>query len=302
VESGQSITFVALFVSLCLRGCGELALKVSEVLEVGSATLPKRRGIPDPRRETAWLLARAWGVEEISLRLHPERGVPAEVEARFRDWLERRVAGEPAHHLTGECGFWGRTFDVSPAVLVPRPETELVIQVALDLPLSATAQVLDVGTGSGCIAVSLAAERPKWRVSAIDRSATALAIARANARRHGVEVAFHLGDLTAAIAPPWDLVVANLPYVPTSDLEDIPIEVRRDPPSALDGGPDGLDLIRRLLDDLPRLLRPCGGVVLELGEDQADQVAEIAVAAGLDVARRIRDAGGCDRVIVLQPR
>jgi len=277
-------------------------MTTQDAIAFGARELPERRGIPDPRREAAWLLARAWGVEEISLRLHPEREVPAEVETRFCDWLERRAAGEPAHHLTGECEFWGRTFKVSPAVLVPRPETELVIQVALDLPLSPTARVLDVGTGSGCIAVSLAAERPKWRVSAIDHSVTALAIARANARRHGVEVAFHLGDLTAAIAPPWDLVVANLPYVPTVDLGNLPIEVRRDPASALDGGPDGLDLIRRLLDDLTRLLRPCGGVVLELGEDQADQVTEIAVAAGLDVARRIKDAGSCDRVVVLQPR
>ena len=278
-----------------------MALMVSEALELGSATLPKRPGIPDPRREASWLLARAWGVEEISLRLHPEREIPSEVDARFRDWLERRAAGEPAHHLTGECEFWGREFTVSPAVLVPRPETELVIQVALDLPLSATARVLDVGTGSGCIAVSLAAERPKWLVSAIDRSWAALEITRANAHRHGVEMTLHRGDLTGAVAPPWDLVVANLPYIPTADLEELPIEVRRDPASALDGGPDGLDLIRRLLDDLPRLLRPCGGAVLEIGDDQADQVAEIAVAAGLGVARRIKDAGGCDRVIVLQP-
>jgi len=277
-------------------------MTTKDAITFGERELPERRGIPDPRREAAWLLARAWGVEEISLRLHPEREVPAEVQNRFRDWLERRVAGVPAHHLTGECEFWGRTFDVSPAVLVPRPETELVVQVALELPLSATAQVLDVGSGSGCIAVSLAAERPRWRVSAVDRSAEALAIAHANANRHGVEVAFHRGDLTDAVAPPWDLVVANLPYIQTASLEDLPIEVRRDPASALDGGPDGLDLIRRLLDDLPRLLRPCGGAVLEIGDDQADQVADLAVAAGLGIARRIKDAGGCERVIVLQPR
>ena len=247
------------------------------------------------------MLARAWDVEEISLRLHPEREIPPEVENRFRDWLERRAAGEPAHHLTGECEFWGRTFEVSPVVLVPRPETELVIQVALDLPLSPTSRVLDVGTGSGCIAVSLAAERPQWRVSAVDRSAEALAIARANARRHGVEVAFHLGDLTAAVAPPCDLVVANLPYIPTEDLRGLPVEVHHDPSSALDGGRDGLDLIRRVINDLPRLLRPCGGAILEIGEDQADAVAGLAATAGLGVARRIKDPGGCDRVVVLQP-
>jgi len=282
--------------------CGEETMTTQEAIALGARELPRRRGIPDPRREASWLLARAWGVEEIRLRLHPEREVPSEVDARFRDWLERRAAGEPAHHLTGECEFWGREFTVSPAVLVPRTETELVIQVALDLPLPTTARVLDVGTGSGCIAVSLAAERPKWRVSAIDRSSAALKIARTNARRHGVEVALHRGDLTGAVAPPWDLVVANLPYIPTADLEDLPIEVRCDPAPALDGGRDGLELIRRLIVDLPRLLRPCGGAVLEIGDDQADQVAEIAVAAGLGIARRIKDAGGCERVMVLQPR
>lgn len=277
-------------------------LKVSEALEVGSLALPERRGMPDPRREAMWLLARALGVEEITLRLHPEREVPAEIETRYRDWLERRAAGEPAHHLTGECEFWDRVFQVSPAVLVPRPETELVVQVALNLPLSPTARVLDVGTGSGCIAVSLAAERPQWRVSAIDRSSAALDVARANADRHGAEINFHLGDLTEAIAPPWDLVVANLPYIPTADLTGLPMEVRYDPASALDGGRDGLDLIRRLVNDLPRLLRPCGGAVLELGDDQADGVAALAATAGLGVARRIKDPGGCERVVVLQPR
>jgi len=277
-------------------------MTIQEAITSGARVLPCRRGIADPRREAMWLLARAWGVEEITLRLHPEREVPTDVEARYHDWIERRTAGEPAHHLTGTCEFWGRSFIVSPAVLVPRPETELVIQVALDLPLSPAARVLDVGTGSGCIAVTLAAERPRWRVSAVDQSSAALEVARANARRHEVEISFHLGDLTGDVDPPRDLVVANLPYIPTTDLEALPREVRHDPPSALDGGPDGLDLIRRLVGDLPRLLRPCGGAVLEIGEDQADEVAELAATAGLGVARRIKDPGGCERVVVLQPR
>lgn len=279
-----------------------MALTVSELLELGRKSLPQRRGIPDPRREARWLLARAWGVEEITLRMHPEREVPAEVEARYNDWLQRRAAGEPAHHLTSTCEFWGRDFAVSPAVLVPRPETELLVQVVLDLPLSPTARVLDVGTGSGCIAVTLAAERPKWRVSAVDRSILALEVARTNAERHEVQVRFHEGDLTLGVEPPWDLVVANLPYIPTGDLAALPREVSYDPDSALDGGSDGLDLIRRLVADLPRILRPCGGAVLELYEDQADVVAEIAAEAGLGVARRIRDLGGCERIVVLQPR
>jgi release factor glutamine methyltransferase len=277
-------------------------MNIAEALAKGFETLPEREGIPDPQREAAWLLASAWGVEEITLRLHPEREIPEEVERRYRDWLERRAAGEPAHHLTGICPFWGRNFEVSPAVLVPRPETELIISTALELPLSAEARVLDIGTGSGCIAVTLAAERPRWRVWAVDRSSESLQVARRNADRHGVTVPLWLGDLTAAVLPPWDLVVANLPYIPTVADEKLPTEVRHDPPLALDGGDDGLDLMRRLLTDLPRLLRPCGGVVLEVGDDQADAAAELAYASGLAVARRIRDVGGVDRVVVLQPR
>jgi len=277
-------------------------MRSDKAIDLGSRKLPARRGIPDPRREARWLLARAWGVDETMLVVHPERELPAEVETRYRAWLERRAAGEPAHHLGGDCEFWGRSFVVSPAVLVPRPETELLVHLALELPLNPNARVLDVGTGSGCLAVTLAAERPRWHVAAVDRSATALAVARANARRHRAEVAFLLGDLTTAVAPPWDLVVANLPYVPSAELSGLPVEVRHDPTAALDGGPDGLDLVRRLLGDLRRVLRVCGAAALELGEGQADEVARVAVAADLAVARRIPDPGGVERVIALQPR
>ena len=171
---------------------------------------------------------------------------------------------------------------MSPAVLVPRPETELVVEAALALPLAREARVLDVGTGSGCLAVTLAAERPRWRVTGVDRSLAALEVARANASRHAPGVRFGCADLTTAVAPPWDLVVANLPYIPTPAIDALPVEVRRDPAAALDGGPDGLDLVRRLLSDLSRVLRVCGGAILELGEDQAEAVAAAARADGLE--------------------
>lgn len=277
-------------------------MTADEALRVGAEVLPRREGIREPRREASWLLAAAWGVEEITLRLHPDREVPADVERRYRDWLERRAAGEPAHHLTGSCSFWGRDFEVSPAVLVPRPETELLVETALELPIPNQARVLDIGTGSGCIALTLAAERPRWRVWAIDRSPAALLVARSNRDRHGVAASLFLGDLASAVTPPWDLIVANLPYVPADDIGRVPVEVRHDPPAALDGGQNGLDLVRRLLPDLPRLLRPCGGAVLEIGEGQADAVAEMASVTGLAVARRVRDVGGVERVIVLQAR
>jgi release factor glutamine methyltransferase len=277
-------------------------MTVTEALAKGAHTLPRRDGIPEPLREATWLLAAAWGVEETTLRLHPEREVPTEVEGRYQDWIERRAAGEPAHHLTGFCPFWGRDFEVSPAVLVPRPETELIVETALELPLSNEARVLDIGTGSGCIALTLAAERPRWRVSAVDRSPAALAVAWRNRDLHGVGVPLFLGDLAAAVAPPWDLIVANLPYVPTDDIRRAPVEVRHDPQAALDGGDDGFDLVRRLLSDLPRLLRVCGGAILEIGDGQVEVVAELASAAGLAVARRVWDVSGVERVIVLQTR
>ena len=277
-------------------------MKTSDAIKRGEHELPRREGIPDPRREAAWLLAAAWGVEELTLRLHPEREVPADVECRYHEWLGRRAAGEPAHHLKGSCPFWGRNFEVSPAALVPRPETELVVETALELNLSNEARVLDIGTGSGCIALTLAAERPRWRVSAVDRSPAALAVARRNRERLGVGVSLFMGDLASAVAPPWDLVVANLPYVPTAEIRRVPVEVRHDPQAALDGGEDGLDLVRRLLSDLPRILRICGAAILEIGDGQAETVAAAAEQAALGVARWVRDAGGVKRVIVLQPR
>ncbi len=275
---------------------------VEELLDSGARTLPRRDGIPDPRRESSWLLAHAWGVDELRLRLRPAEQVPEEVVVRFREWLERRAAGEPAHHLTGSCTFWNRDFAVSPRVLVPRPETELVVSTALELPLSESARVLDIGTGSGCIAITLAAERPGWRVVASDRSLAALEVACRNRDRYRVDVALVCGDLANALGGGFDLVVANLPYLPSDRLLALPREVGHDPRQALDGGIDGLRLIRHTIADLPRLLTRCGGAVLELGEEQAESVASEAQRSGLGVARRIRDVGGCERVIVVQRR
>lgn len=275
---------------------------VARLLEDGSRALPRREGIPDPRREASWLLARAAGVDETWLRIHPDSELSPEVAVRFRGWIARRAAGEPAHHLIGSCRFWGREFIVTPAVLVPRPETELIVEVALALPLSASARVLDVGTGSGCLAITLAAERRRWSVRAVDRSIAALAVARRNAERYGTKIPLVCGDLASGLFGAHELVVANLPYIPRAALATLPVEVQHDPPSALDGGADGLDLVRALLADLPRLLVPCGGAILELGEDQADEVAALADSSGLAVARRVRDLSGCERVLVLQRR
>jgi release factor glutamine methyltransferase len=244
-------------------------------------------------------LAAAWGRTEVWVLAHDDDVVPAEVEVRFRSWIERRAAGEPAEHLTGRCSFWGREFRVSPDVLIPRPETELLVDRALALPLPPGCRAVDIGTGSGCIALTLALERPRWRVAAVDRQPRAVAVAKRNADRLGGSLGFVASDLGMALGPGWDLVVANLPYIPETELVGLPLEVHRDPRTALDGGSDGLDLVRRLVADLGRLLRPSGRALLELYEGQAPVVADLASSLGLEAVGAVRDAGGCERVIDL---
>jgi len=270
---------------------------VDELIRVGAAELPSRRGIPEPRREARWLLAAAAGVSEAWLRLHPAAKIPAADADRYLTWIARRKAGEPAEHLTGSCTFWGRSFHVSPAVLIPRPETELIVELALQLEQPAASRVLDVGTGSGCLAVTLAAERPGWSVFAVDRSLAALCIAQANGEALEVNVDWFLADLATAAGGPFDLVTANLPYLPTRWMADLPIEVRHDPPMALDGGADGLDPVRRLLGQLGRVLAQGGVCLLEIAEGQADEVRRSARQCGLDPFVSRRDVGGCERVV-----
>lgn len=234
------------------------------------------------------------------MRLDPDGVVPESVAVRYREWVRRRAAGEPAHHLTGSCRFWDREFLVSPAVLVPRPETELLVDAALAWEPPPAAGVLDVGTGSGCLAVTLAAERPDWRVMAADRSLPALQLAAANARRHRVRVGFLCGDLASAVRGGVGLVVANLPYIPTRELPGLPVEVRHDPPEALDGGPDGLTLVLRLVADLPRLLAPGGLALLEVGPGQMEPVHREARRFGLEPLSPVHDLGGVARVLRLR--
>ncbi len=275
-------------------------MRVDQALDKARAALPLRRGLPDPRRESLFLLAAAWQVDEVRLRMRPETCVPAEVEARFFQWVHRRRAGEPAEHIVGRCSFWGRSFRVTPSVLIPRPETELMVQAALEVALPPQARVIDVGTGSGCLAITLAAEKVDWRVVGIDRSFSALRIARQNASDIGADVAWLWSDLMSCCGPGFDLVVANLPYIPSGWLPTLGEEVSREPILALDGGRDGLDLVRRLIADLNRILAPGGSCLLELAEGQADAVEALAVKNGLCPAGRRRDIGGCDRVVILE--
>jgi len=273
---------------------------VSEVLAQARTALPSRRGLPDPNREALFLLAAASRIDEIHLRMHPEENLPPEVERIFHRWVERRKAGEPAEYIVGRCSFWGRTFRVTPSVLIPRPETELIVQAVLELSLPWEAQILDVGTGSGCLAITLAAERIDWHVVGVDRSFDALQVARYNGAAHEVDVAWLWSDLSSCCGPGFDLVVANLPYIPTGWLPTLGVEISREPVLALDGGPDGLDLVRRLIADLGRVLASGGSCLLELAEGQAAAVEELAVEHGLSPAGRRRDIGGCDRILILE--
>jgi len=272
---------------------------VAELLGAASAVLARAAGPAGSGREARFLLARALGRPEAWLLAYPEAPVAEADAARFRAWASRRGAGEPAHYIVGSCPFLGREFIVTPAVLIPRPETELLVEAALALAPPAGTRLLDVGTGSGCLAVTLALALGGRGVTATDRSPAALAVAQRNAARHGARVALACGDLAGHLAGGFDLVVANLPYIPDGEMPALPATVREfEPRLALAGGPDGAALLRRLVADLPRLLAPGGHALLEVGPGHAALLAPEIAAAGLAAMSPVRDVGGVARVVV----
>jgi release factor glutamine methyltransferase len=276
-------------------------MTVATLLSAGADTLEAREGLPNPRREAQWLLARALGRSEAWVIAHTGDEVPPPVADLYRGWLARRAAGEPAHYIVGACPFWGRTFAVTPAVLIPRPETELVVECALTLPRGGRPRILDVGTGSGCLAVTLALEIAASEVIATDLSLGAVDVARGNARRLGARVRFATGNLATHLAGPFDLVVANLPYVTSADIADLPVEiVRYEPHIALAGGEDGADLLKLLLKDLPRLLVRGGHALLEMGPQQRATLEPMIARTGLVEVHRGLDHAGIERVLVLK--
>lgn len=275
-------------------------MKVAELCTAAAALLAPREGLADPPREVRFLLARLLGRPESWLLAHGDATVDPDDKTRLFAWVTRRAAGEPAHRILGMCPFFGREFMVNHAVLVPRPETELIVSHLLRIGLPERPWILDVGTGSGCLAVTLALEIPGSTVVATDVSPGALAVAARNAAFLGASVAFVGSNLARGIDSGFDAVVANLPYLPTGSIPELIAEVRdHDPLLALDGGDDGTALVRRLLTELPRLLIPGGLALLELGADQAGSMVTAATEAGLVASGAVADVAGIERVLVL---
>jgi len=231
---------------------------------------------------------------------HPEASIGAAEAARLQNLVERRAAGEPVAYLTGRREFYGRSFHVNPAVLIPRPETELLVELALErLPRDAAAWVLDLGTGSGCVAITIASERSRSLITASDQSAAALMVARRNARDLGVEnVAFLQSDWFSRVPPDerFDAVVANPPYIAAGDPHVTEGDLRFEPRIALTSGPDGLDAIRTILRGAGRHLATGGWLLLEHGHRQAEAVRQLLRKAGYDAVFSARDLAGIERV------
>jgi release factor glutamine methyltransferase len=255
-----------------------------------------KKGIDAPRLTAEVLLAHALSCDRVRLYLDFDRPLGDAELARFRDLVRRRAEGEPAAYLVGRKEFYGRPFRVDARVLVPRPETELVLEAAL-AALPEGGRALDLCTGSGCLAVSIALERPGATVLATDVSEEALAVARENAAALGAEVEFATGDLWAAVHADsrFDVVVSNPPYIPAHELAGLPREVRREPCIALDGGEEGLSLLRRIVAGAPTRLRAGGTLCLEMHESHAEVLPALCLAAGFERAAARPDLAGLPR-------
>ncbi|HEY4185897.1 MAG TPA: peptide chain release factor N(5)-glutamine methyltransferase [Polyangia bacterium] len=287
----------------------------------------EERGIGTPRLDAEILIAAALGLPRLQLYVQFDRPLSADELAAIRASVQRRQGGESVAYIVGKKEFFGLDFAVDARVLVPRPDTETLVDEALvrlrppprqadeeapptetdaaapapeaTTPARPPLKLADIGTGSGAIIVTLGKRFPGAALFAVDPSPDALVVAQANAERHAVPVTFLQGDLAAPLAPfaPFDLITANLPYIPSGDIAALAPEVRAEPRLALDGGPDGLALVRRLVAAAPALLAPGGALALEIGAGQAEETAALCRAAGLTDVQMRRDLGAIDRVV-----
>lgn len=267
------------------------------------------RGIDSPRLTAEILLAHALGVGRIDLYLRYDQPLSYDELAEFKKMIKRRAAREPVDYIVGEKEFFGRRFFVSPQVLIPRPETEILVETAIGILSESPVRpmrVLDAGTGSGAIVISLAIDRSGYQYLASDISMAAIAVAVTNARMHGVagKISFFAGDWLAPLSPDFraSLIVSNPPYIPSEQIPLLEPEVRgHEPIAALDGASDGLSAIRRIIDRAPDCLVDGGYLLLEIGYGQKVAVDCLARENGqfADIAF-IRDLAGIDRVAVLR--
>jgi release factor glutamine methyltransferase len=263
----------------------------------------EKQAIDAPRLTAELLLAHVLATTRVKLFMDLDRPLTKDELGTYRSLIQRRLAHEPTQYLVGHKEFYGRRFVVDARVLIPRSETELLVEAGLSvLPKDAPARVLDVCTGSGCIAVSIAAERPHASVWASDVSPGALEVAKQNAEALGVSsrVTFFQGSLLEPVPADarFDLVVSNPPYIPTGELAGLEPEVRREPHLALDGGDDGLVVIRPLVAAAAPRLNPGGWLALEIAEDQGARVKAVLEAAGLHDVRIEKDLARHERLVL----
>src|ERR1700692_3188242 len=257
-------------------------MTVLELLQATTAYFEKK-GLEQPRLNIEHLLADTLGKKRIELYLEFDRALSEHELEPLREKVRRRAEGEPLQHLLGHWDFFGRTFKTDPRALIPRSETELLVETMLkELAICGQSanRLVDVGTGSGILAITFALERPGLEIFAVDLSEDALTLARENAERLGVSdrIGFYRSELPDQMEGPFHWIVANLPYIPTADLHALQREVKFDPALALDGGKDGLTIIKRLIESVPAKIAFNGLIALELGQGQAHEASGIMAA------------------------
>lgn len=274
---------------------------VLECLERGASYL-RERGVEGARRNMEWLLAQQLSCSRIELYASFDRPMTEQELAPLRGLLKRRGEGEPLQHILGTIEFAGREFLCDKRALIPRPETEEMVELTLQLDLNDQLQVLDVGTGSGVIGITVGLSLGERCATTVltDISSAALALAKENADRHALPVNCIETDLLEGVVGTYHLILANLPYIPEGDKETLSQEVAHDPDTALFGGQDGLDLLRRFIPTIRGHLKSCGWLVLEIGLTQGPEVVALAQSAGLDPVRLQHDLSRKPRFVFAQ--